>query len=263
MFKRKKLLLIIPLILIFLTIVVIPPYKLVHLKSNFLSFFKMPLSISYSVYLTLLNTKEIFSFYADYKKIKQENKKLGFKINQLEEARLENARLRKILKLADQKHYDFTVAEVIGKEPSNWLNSLIINKGSRDGIKINQPVMNFAGLIGKIIEVNRRLSKVLLISDVNSRVVVLVQRTREEGILEGIGRGLCRLKYLSQDSDVELGDIVVSAGVGGVYPKGLMVGQIESIREERGGIYKNCIVRPATSLTGQEEVLCLNLDFEP
>ncbi|MFH1061773.1 MAG: rod shape-determining protein MreC [Candidatus Omnitrophota bacterium] len=188
-------------------------------------------------------------------------KELSFQANRLTELDLENQRLRKILEL-DNSSNKFIVSRVIGKEPTNWLNSLIIDKGSLAGIYINQPVMNFSGLIGKVIEVNPRTAKVLLISDVNSRVVVLLQNTRIEGMLEGIGKGLCRIKYLAVDSEVKLGDIVVSAGLGGVYPKGLVVGKIESIKIERGGIYKSCIVKPLSTLSGLEEVLCIESDLD-
>ncbi len=192
--------------------------------------------------------------------MKKEIEQLRFKLNQVEEAEHENARLRKILDLKEKGPYDFVVAQVIAKEPTNWLNSLIINKGQKQGIAINQPVMSFSNLAGKIIEVGAGSAKVLLISDANSRVVALIQRTRAEGILEGMGNGLCRLKYLPVNADVKLGDVVVSAGVGGVYPKGLIIGNIESIRIERGGIYKSGIVKPAASLSGVEEVLCLKLN---
>ncbi len=188
-------------------------------------------------------------------------KKLKFQVNRFTELDIENKRLLKILNLQENSSHKFIVSRVIGKEPTNWLNSLIIDKGSKQGIYINQPVINFFGLIGKVIEINSRSAKVLLISDVNSRVVALLQRTRAEGMLEGIGRGLCRLKYLAVDSDVKLGDVVISAGLGGVYPKGLVIGKIESIKIERGGIYKSCIVKPLSALSGLEEVLCIELDL--
>ncbi|MBU4477949.1 MAG: rod shape-determining protein MreC [Candidatus Omnitrophica bacterium] len=195
--------------------------------------------------------------------MKKELEELRFAANQFQEEQLENKRLRKILELKEKEENRFIVARVIAREPTNWLSSLIIDKGERDGIVINQAVMSFSGLIGKVIEVYSASAKVLLINDVNSRVVVLVQRTREEGMLEGIGRGLCRLKYLPVDADVRLGDAVVSAGVGGVYSKGLLIGKVESIRLERGGIYKSCIIKPAAPLTGLEEVLCLRSNSKP
>lgn len=257
MFKRRKTLLVIPLIFVLLIVLTVPPHRLVHLKSSFFIFFRQPLSLSYKVYNNLRNLTEIMSVFSAYEELEREKEELSFQLNQLKEKAHENKRLHKILKLSEVKPYEFIVAQVIGKEPTNWLNSLIVNKGKAQGIKINQPVMSFSGLIGKVIEVAPHSAKILLISDVNSRVVVLVQRTREEGILEGIGRGLCRLKYLSLDAQAELGDVVISAGVGGVYPKGLVIGRIQSIQVERGGKYKSCIVKPLTALSGLEEVLCL------
>lgn len=257
MFEKKNLLLFIPLIIILLIILIFPPHKLVNIKNAGFVFFKGPLSVTYRLYISIQQAKRIFVLYREYTQTKKELEKLKFKVNEFEEQRLENDRLKKILILKRKTDYNFIVAQVIGKEPTNWLNVLIIDKGAKGGIAINQPVMTLSGLVGKVIEIAPSAAKVLLISDVNSRVVALVQRTRQEGMLEGIGKGLCRLKYLPVDADIKLGDIVISAGVGGVYPKGLVLGKIESVRIERGGIYKSCIVKPSCSLTGLEEVLCL------
>ncbi len=258
---KKNPLLFIPLIILLFAILVIPPQKTVHLKSSLLLLFKMPLSLIYRLQISTIRATKIFTFYSEYSEMQAKIKELSFKANQLRELELENQRLRKIIQLKDNIPNEFIVSRVIGKEPNNWLNSLIIDKGSSDGIYINQPLMNFSGLIGKVIEVSPSTAKVLLISDVNSRVVVLVQNTRDEGMLEGVGKGLCRLKYLPVDSEVKLGDVVVSAGLGGVYPKGLVVGKIESVKIERGGIYKSCIVKPLSTLSGLEEVLCIKSDL--
>ena len=257
---QKKPLLFIPLIILLFAILLTPPQKTVHLKSSLLLLFRIPLSLIYRLQISTIRARKIFTFYSEYSEMQSEIKKLSFQANQVRELELENQRLRKIIELKDNIQNKFIVSRVIGKEPNNWLNSLIIDKGSLDGIYINQPLMNFSGLIGKVIEVSPRSAKVLLISDVNSRVVALVQNTRDEGMLEGIGKGLCRLKYLPVDSEVQLGNIVVSAGLGGVYPKGFVVGKIESVKIERGGIYKSCIVKPLSTLSGLEEVLCIEFD---
>lgn len=262
MFKQQKRQLVASLLIALFLFILIPSHKSVHLKSGLLPFFKYPLSVFYHINSSFFHAKKIFTFYSEYLAIKKENDELKFKLNEVKEAEHENVRLRKILDLKAKVPYDFLAAQIIAKEPTNWLNSLIIDKGQKSGIAINQPVMSFSSLIGKIIEVGGSTAKVLLISDANSRVVVLIQRTRVEGMLEGIGNGLCRLKYMPVNSDVKLGDKVVSAGVGGVYPKGLIIGNIESIRIERGGIYKSGIVKPAASLSGLEEVLCLKSNLK-
>jgi len=261
-FKEKKPLLFIPLLALFVFIFILPQQNLVPLKGRIISFFKSPLKVSYRIYLSILNARKIFTFYSEYNQMKLEIGQLKYALNRSREFNLENQRLRQILEIKEADTFGFIAARVIGKEPTNWLNSLIIDKGSTSGIFVNQPIMQLNGLIGKIIETGSDTAKVLLISDVNSRVVVLVQRTRQDGMLEGIGDGLCRLKYLPVDADVKLGDVIISAGVGGVYPKGLLIGNVESVKIERGGIYKSCIIKPASRLSGLEEVLCLKSNSE-
>ncbi|MBU0634926.1 MAG: rod shape-determining protein MreC [Candidatus Omnitrophica bacterium] len=260
MFKIRKILLLLPVFLLLLIVLIIPPQKLIHLKSNFSIIFRGPLRIAYQVYLYAKNSKKIFSLYSEFQRLSEENQSLLFEVNQLKEMELENLRLYKIVDFKSVLEYKFVAAKVIGKEPSNWLDSLIIDRGITDGIYLNQPVMNFAGVIGKIIEVDTETAKVLLISDINSRVVVKIQRTRQEGMLEGLGRGLCRLKYLPPDAELKTGDVVVTTGMGGVYPKGLVVGKVEGVRIKQGESYKSCIIRPEVPLSDIEEVLCLKSD---
>ena len=260
MLKQRKRFLVIPLIIIFFIILTTSPQKSVHFKSSLLWVFKIPLTITSHIGNSFFKISRAIQGLTDYERACNEIDTLRFKLVENEEIRLENDRLRNLLALDSQPEINYIVAQVIGKEPTNRLNSIIINKGSRTGIFLNQPVLNLAGVVGKIIEVTSGISKAILISDVNSRIIVMVQRSRQEGVLEGIGRGLCRLKYLSVEADVELGDIVVTAGVGGIYPKGLLVGKIESVKIERGGLYKNCIVKPVAELFKLEEVLCLKLD---
>jgi len=262
-FRQNKRFFIIPLILILLTILVVPPSTLVHFKSNLLSIIRSPLSFGYRIYVSLLHAGKIFTFYSEYDSMRNELARLHRAENDFTEEKLENRRLRELLELKQRGDINFTVAQVIGKEPTNWLNSIIIDKGTRDGLFINQPVMHGSGLIGKVIEVAPNTAKILLISDVNSRVVAAVQRTRMEALLEGMGQGLCRLKYIPLDADVELGDVIVSAGGGGVYPKGVAIGKVESVRIDRGGIYKVCVVKPITPLSGLEEVLCIRSNLKP
>lgn len=263
MIRKQNTPAVILLTVILFLVFIVSPEKLVGVKNGVLFFLRAPLSVGYRVYRTIINTGSLFTSYRDLSRMRSEREQLQFVRNELTEVKLENQRLRALLGFKEEAPFAFTVAQVIAKEPTNWLNSVVINKGSSDGLFVNQPVMNFSGLIGKIVEIGPATAKVLLISDPNSRVVVMIQRTREEGMLEGVGQGLCRIKYLPVDADVALGDVVVSAGVGGVYPKGQMIGTVESIKTERGGIYKSCIVKPYVALSGIEEVLCLELSLKP
>jgi rod shape-determining protein MreC len=169
----------------------------------------------------------------------------------------ENQRLRDALNFARSLPYAGVAAEVIGRDPTNWSNSLIINKGSRDGIKQNRAVLCAKGLVGRVAEVGARSSKVILITDPNSKVGVLIQRNRQGGMLTGAPDGRCRMVYISLDSDTRAGDRVFSAGFGEVFPKGIFVGEVIKVDREPGRLYKYAVVRPAEDLSRVEEVVCI------
>jgi rod shape-determining protein MreC len=148
-------------------------------------------------------------------------------------------------------------AQVIGRDPSNWSNSLIIDKGSSSGIKSNMAVMSTRGLVGRIVEVGRLSSKALLITDPNLKVGVLVRRNRQGGIMTGRPGGRCKIIYISLDSDVKPGDKVMTAGFGSVFPKGILIGEVEKVGKEEGRLYKFAILKPSQDLSRLEEVLCI------
>jgi rod shape-determining protein MreC len=122
---------------------------------------------------------------------------------------------------------------------------------------VNQPVLSGRSLIGKIIEAGPGVSKVLLITDPNSKIGVIIQRTRQQGILYGTFAGECRIKYLSVDAEIKAGDTVESAGYGGYFPKALWVGAVARAWKEPGQIYQVAEIKPATDLSRVEEVVCL------
>ena len=178
----------------------------------------------------------------------------------LQELTLENARLTQLLELrrilpGDSGRAVF--ARVISRSPSAWNRIFLIDKGAQHGLRVNQPVLSDRSLVGKIIETGPAVSKVLLITDPNSKIGVIIQRTRQQGILYGTFSGECRIKYLSVDAEVKKDDIVESAGYGGFFPKGLLVGQVERVWKEPGQIYQVAEVRSSTDLSRVEEVACL------
>jgi rod shape-determining protein MreC len=119
------------------------------------------------------------------------------------------------------------------------------------------PVLSDASLIGRIIETGPHVSKALLVTDPNSRVGGLIQRTRDQGILYGTFSGECRMKYLSLDAKLEPGDVVESAGYGGLFPKGLLIGTVQKVWKEPGQIYQVASVKPLQDLARIEEVACV------
>lgn len=195
---------------------------------------------------------------------REENKTLRNKLDlltrRMEEAKSvsdENRRLKELLAFTKSIPYTTIPAQVIGRDPTNWSNALVIDKGSLHGIRPNKAVLSTKGLVGRGIEVGRRSSKILLITDMSSKVGVLIQRNRQGGILIGMSDGKCKMIYISLDSDVRPGDKVITAGFGSVFPKGILVGEVVKVGKEPGRLYKYAIVKPLEDLSRLEEVLCL------
>ncbi|MBN1526728.1 MAG: rod shape-determining protein MreC [Candidatus Omnitrophica bacterium] len=196
--------------------------------------------------------------------MRQDNKVLRARVDlltrKLEEAKTvsyENERLKKLLELKKIAPFSTIPAQVIGRDPSNWSNSIIIDKGSSQGIKQQKGVMSARGLVGRVVEAGKDSSKILLITDPNSRVGVVIQRNRQGGMLMGRPDGKCKMVYIALDSDAKPGDKVVTAGFGGVFPKGILVGYVMKVAKEPGRLYKFAIIRPAQDLSKVEEVLCI------
>ncbi|MFA5146076.1 MAG: rod shape-determining protein MreC [Candidatus Omnitrophota bacterium] len=182
---------------------------------------------------------------------------LSRRIEEMKSFAAENARLREILEFKKELPYATIAAQVIGRDPSNWSNSIIIDKGLNNGIRQNRAVLSVRGLVGRVVELGRRSSKILLISDPNSKVGVLIQRNRQGGILVGRPDGYCKMIYIALDADVKEGDVVFTAGLGSIFPRDVLVGYVESVDKEPGRLYKYAIVKPAQDLAKVEEVLCI------
>ena len=123
------------------------------------------------------------------------------------------------------------------------------------GIQPNMVVVTEAGLVGKVVEVGNFTSKVLLINDTTSSVASLIQRSREQGVTSGTITGGCIMHFLPANSDAQVSDIVITSGLGEVYPKGLVIGKVVKVYKDPGGLSKICQVKPAVNLSTLEEVL--------
>ncbi|KFO67314.1 hypothetical protein ER57_11720 [Smithella sp. SCADC] len=196
--------------------------------------------------------------------IEEENKNLKKKINELksviisyQEGYLEAQRLKKLLSLTDDYNYNFIPARVIGREQAALSKTILINKGTVQGLKAGMPVVVPPGLIGRLVNVSWHASKVLLFIDENSNIDAIVQRTRMQGIISGAGsRGLI-LKYISKTQDVQEGDVIVSSGMGGVFPKGLLIGQVSHVDRLEASLFLKINVAPFVDFSKLEEVLVL------
>ena len=168
----------------------------------------------------------------------------------------ENDRLRKMLAFEKETPGKLTAASVIGADSASFAKSMRINRGSRNGIGRNMAVITPSGVIGRVTEVSAFYADVQLITDSRSAVPVRVQRTRAQGVLEGLGQGLCHLKYVSRAEDVQAGDVVVTSGLGGIFPRGLVVGTVVSVDKKEFGVLQDVQVAPAADFQRlPEEVL--------
>lgn len=171
------------------------------------------------------------------------------------ETESENDRLRKMLAFEKETPGRLLAASVIGSDSAAWATSLRINRGSKHGIRRNMAVVTPSGVIGRVTEVSAYYSDVQLVTDGRSAVPVRVQRTRAQGVLEGLGKGLCHLKYVSRAEDVQAGDVVVTSGLGGIFPRGLVVGAVVSVDRKEFGVLQEVQVAPSADVQRLEEVL--------
>lgn len=182
---------------------------------------------------------------------------LNREVARLREQATAAQRLERLLDLRAQVSYNGLAGRVIGRDPSRWFSTVVIDRGSRDGVTRNAPVVTPEGVVGRVIEVTPFASRVLLIVDARSAVGVLVQRSRDAAVVEGQGTDRLHLLYLSRAAQVEAEDLLVTSGLGGVFPRGLLVGRIMSVKREEGALLQEAEVEPAAQLGRLEEVLIL------
>jgi len=164
-------------------------------------------------------------------------------------------RLQKLLQFKQTTGQPVLAAQVIGRDPTGWFRSVIIDKGQRAGLKINMPVVNAKGVVGRLVSVSHNYANVLLVIDQNSAVDSIVQRSRDNGIVKGLSSKVCSLDYVLKTSDVVIGDMVVTSGLGRVFPKGIPVGEVIEVKDLPGELFKDVKVRPMVDFSKLEELL--------
>lgn len=183
----------------------------------------------------------------------------------LQESRVENQRLHQLLNLSETWRSHPIVARVIAASTHHDIRTIVINRGWADGIERDRPVMADGGLVGRVRVITEHTSTVLLITDPNSALDVMDARSRVRGLLVGALKdtelhrpvALTQLEYVSQDSDIQQGDALVTSGMDGVYPKGLPVGQVHVLRKDAFGLFEEALVLPSADLSRLEEVIVL------
>ena len=166
-----------------------------------------------------------------------------------------NNRLRQLFDLGQELQRPVVAAQVVGKDPSPWFQTVLVDKGRENGVEIGFPVINAQGVVGLIVEATALYAKVMLITDPNSAVDAVVQKSRARGIIKGGTSGYCVFNYVLRKHDLTVGDSVVSSGMDGVFPKGMPIGKVAEIEKKEAGIFQDVTVTPYVDFERLEEVL--------
>ncbi len=212
------------------------------------------------------------SFWDDYIKLvstgkenhalRESVRQLNVRVIESQDALLENERLKKLLALKSSLKGYSVAAAVIGEESAPWFRSIVINRGSVDGLAEGMPVLATSGVVGRVVKVAAGSSRVLLLTDHASSISAMIQRSRARGVLKGKGGGSCSLEFTVREDDVKVGDIVTTSGVGGLFQKGRVLGEVTMVRKGEYGMFQTIDVRPAVNTYNLEEVLVLLQNIE-
>ncbi len=189
--------------------------------------------------------------------LKAENERLQARNAELEESEQTAKRLQDLLNLQDSYSLQSTGARIIAGSTDSWSSTVTINLGSSSGLTVGMPVMASNGVIGQVVECGATSSTVRLINDENSSVSAMVQSTRAQGMLNGSASGQVTLDLIATSQTVNVGDVVVTSGLGGVFPKGLPLGKVTNVENTPGSLYLEVTVEPFASTENFEEVLVI------
>jgi rod shape-determining protein MreC len=190
--------------------------------------------------------------------LRADNERLSVQSLQVRETDQENRRLRRLLALRDRMPLTTLTGEIIGREGGGWSRSLTVNRGRADGISRQMPVIVPEGLVGRVAQVSSGASIVQLLNDPTSTVGAVVQRTRTPGLVEGAPGGGVRFKFMARDgAGVTPGDLVVTSGLGTLFPKGIPVGRVTAIEDKGSALFHFAVLTPAVDFARVEEVLLL------
>jgi len=217
--------------------------------------------------------KDVVNYFKDIRTTKAENAELKLKIREMERElekvhRLEkeNENLKKLLSFKEQYTQEIIACNIISKDAGNWFEIFTIDRGSKDGIEVDDPVINADGLVGRVSRVDLLSSKVISIIDTESSVSARLSKTRDLVILRGDAQlrtqGLCRLDYITPDVEVSVGDKVETSGLNSLYPKGIMIGEVIQVVKNEGQFDYYAIVKPSVDFRRLEEVAVIKTAVE-
>lgn len=200
-------------------------------------------------YIYLVNVRK------ENSELREKLRKLESEVVNLSEVNSENKRLSSLVNFVHETQLKGVVSRVVGFSASNWVRSVTLNRGSSDGINVDMAVVDGHGVVGQVIEVSPNTARVLLTTDATSGVDALLQESRARGVISGAANGRYVLKFVARDQEVKEGERVVTSGVGGIFPSGLLIGAVANIRRQSSGLFQEIEVMPAVDFSRLEEVL--------
>jgi len=274
-FSNRKNMLIIVLILV-ISIVSITIYAVPKNGTGFVTnaVNSMIMPIEKGISTCTNGVRGFFSFVSNAKYYKEANEKLTAQVNKYKmadrseaEYQAENDRLKKLLDLKEKNsQYDTVGASVISRESTNWYNVFTIDKGSKDGIKVNDVVMASEGLVGHVKQVGLNWAKVVSIIDDTSSVGGYIERINEVAICEGdvsfAKDGKCKLTHISVGSQLSVGDMIKTSGLSDIYPRDIMIGTVEKIYTDASTSSKYAMITPVVDFSKIQEVLVIRTQQE-
>ncbi len=193
----------------------------------------------------------------EIEQLKAENFRLKMTALKLREVLIENSRLRRLLKLKEEGAYRVVAARVIGSGTEGGIRSLIISVGEQDSVRKNMPVVNADGLVGRVIATTPGQSIVQILMDHNSLVSARLQHSREAGVIAWSGNSWLDLLYIPKNIPVEKGEMVITSELSRIYPPGLKIGIVTTIKENKFDLFKEIRVKPAVNFNAVEEVFVI------
>ena len=188
-------------------------------------------------------------------RMRDEVKGLNARIVAAGETALANQRLQKLLDMKNSITIPTLSASVIGEDVSSWFRTLVIDRGSSDGIAEGMEAVAADGVVGQIVKVSPTTSRVLLLTDHASGISATIQRSRARGVVKGKAEGLCSLEFTTREEDVKVGDMVITSGIGGVFLKGVPIGEVTMVKRGEYGIFQTVTIRPLVNIPHLEEIL--------
>jgi rod shape-determining protein MreC len=176
---------------------------------------------------------------------------------QFREALVESGRLRTIAEMRDDFEAPMRPAQVVGQDVSPWYHSVLIDRGRSDGVLAGMPVVTDTGVVGLVTATSRNAGRTLLLLDAQSAVDAIVQRSRARGIVRGGGGDRLDFEFFVRGDDVQVGDVVITSGFGGTFPKGLRVGEVTEVRADPGAFVHRASLRPAVDFGRLEQVFVM------